>query len=207
MKYGRQAFTIVELCVVIAVISILALVSIYAYTASQKQGRDADRNSDITLAKNELEKFYDKNGVYPPGCPLASCTNTLLTDNTISAIITPATTIANLQAILPNLASTFGDPRVPTAGTPFMDISGTNKEYFYFGGTVNYRASASSASYGNTTIFPCTIQSSLNPGDVGGYIIGYFSEATNQWVLSASKRGVVSTVTAGLASDGCVINT
>jgi prepilin-type N-terminal cleavage/methylation domain-containing protein len=200
-KYSKRGFTIVELIVVIAVIGILASISIVSYTQVQQRSRDSQRQSDMTVLQNELEKFYDTNGVYPPGCPLASCSTTLLTDNTASAIINPTTTVTSMKGILPGIPSTFGDPRAAST-TPIMDTTTTLKEYFYYGGTVNYRASASSASYGGSASFPCTIQSALNPGDVGSYVIGYYSESTAQWVLASGKHGVPSTVTAG----GCVIN-
>ncbi len=205
-KNHKQGFTVIELIVVISVIGILLAISVLAYTQVQKQARDDARSADMTMLQNQLEKFYEKNGEYPPGCPRASCTSWFLTENTSSSqMINAAATITNLTSVTPDLSNEFGDP-IDTSTTPIMDISTSTKKYYYFGGNVNNRASASSLGYTATSSFPCTITIALNPGEVSTYVIGYYSEQDAKWVLSGGKNGKQMTVTAGTPAQGCVIN-
>jgi hypothetical protein len=157
----------------------------------------------MTVLQNELEKFYDANGVYPPGCPITSCTTWFLTDNTSSPMINGATTLATVRSTLPGLSDKFGDPGASTNATPIMNIGAAAVEYYYYGGTVDNQASSSSFTYASSSYFPCSIKSTLSPGQAGSYVIGYFSEATQSWVLWGGKHGVPFSVTTG----GCVINT
>ena len=155
---------------------------------------------------NALEKFYLEEGEYPPGCPDTSCVSTLLTTNVSSALITPNMTLTTLTTILPSIKGNFGDPQSPNRTLPFKQRVVAESKYYYFGGTVNYTASAASLSYATHANFPCTIQSSLAAGAVGSYVIGYYSEATSKWVLAGGRNGTPMTITAGVAGDGCVIN-
>ncbi|MES2631032.1 MAG: prepilin-type N-terminal cleavage/methylation domain-containing protein [Patescibacteria group bacterium] len=61
----KSGFTLVELIIVIAVIAILATISIIGLTRYQEDGRDARRNTSVTVIAEALEKYYDQNGEYP----------------------------------------------------------------------------------------------------------------------------------------------
>ena len=199
-------FTVIELVVVIGVISLIAAMTTITYLQSQKEARDSERSADMAVITNALEKFYQQNGEYPPGCPDTSCTSTLLTANTSSAILTPNTTLTTLTSIMPTVKGNFGDPQSPNKTLPLKQRVLAESKYYYFGGTVNYTASSASLSYASHANFPCTIQSSLPAGSVGSYVIGYFSESTNQWVLTGGRNGTQMTVTSGLPANGCVIH-
>ena len=196
-----SGFTVVELIVVIAVISAMAAITTITYLQSQRDARDNERNADMSVLTNALEKFYQQKGEYPPGCPDTSCTSTLLTANTSAAVITPNTTLATLTALLPTVKGNFGDPQSPSKTLPFKQRVVAETKYYYFGGTVNYTASAASLSFASHANFPCTIQSSLAAGAVGSYVIGYYSEASSQWMLIGGRNGTPMTVTSG----SCVI--
>lgn len=202
----QRGFTIVELIVVIGIISLIATMTTITYLQSQREARDSRRNADMTTLINALEKYYREKGEYPPGCPDTSCSSTLLTTNTSSAVITPNTTLATLIGVLPTLKTSFGDPQSPNKTLPFKQRVVAERKYYYFGGTVNYTASTASLSYASHANFPCTIQSSLTAGTVGSYVIGYYSEGANQWVLMSGRNGTPMTITSGQVSDGCVIN-
>lgn len=202
----QQGFTVIELLVVIMIIGILASISILAYTQVQRQARDDMRNNDIVMFQNELEKYFDKNGEYPAGCPRASCTSWFLTGNTSSAqMLNSTATLATITSILPGTSSYFSDP-FDASSTPLMDTSTTARKYYYFGGNVNNTANSSSLSYPATSSFPCTINISLNPDEVSSYVVGYYNETTAGWVLRGGRSGKPMTVTAGTPAQGCVIN-
>lgn len=75
MKKTKFGFTLVELLVVMAIISILATVVISGFRSSQMRGRDAARKSDLKQLSNSLELFYADFGRYPAasGTEIAAC--------------------------------------------------------------------------------------------------------------------------------------
>lgn len=207
-KHKRHSFgfTIIELMVVILAMGILLSLAFNAQLHTQAQTNDTVRQAHMTVLANELEKFFEQRGEYPPGCPDTSCTSILLTDNTSTTALTSLTTTAHLRSVLPNIRTDFGDPQSRSASTPFMQATETTKEYYYYGGTINARTAPASHTYNATSSFPCAITSALNPGQVGSYVIGYFSEQARAWVLKGGRNGVEMTVTTGYTSDGCIIN-
>ena len=74
-KLKASGFTLVELLVVMAIISILATVIIGGFRSSQMRGRDAQRKSDLKQIANALEIFFADYGKYPPanGVAIAAC--------------------------------------------------------------------------------------------------------------------------------------
>ncbi len=60
-----KGFTLIELSVVIAIITILASISIPNVTRYLQKSRDAKRISDIQVLSLAIESFYDDNGHYP----------------------------------------------------------------------------------------------------------------------------------------------
>lgn len=185
------------------VIAIMTTVGIVAYTSAQIDTRNSKRDADMTIIVNELEKFYDKKGEYPKGCPDTTCPNALHTANTSTATaMTPSMTLTTLTTILPGVKLGFGDPQSSNKTLPFKNRTVAEKKYYYFGGTVNSTAGALTLAFATHANFPCTIQSSLPAGQVGSYVIGYFNEKTSTWTLQGGRNGVPMTVTAGT----CVIN-
>lgn len=65
MKQPMKGFTLVELVIVIAVIGILATISIIGIGRFQSETRDARRASSASVIAEALEKYYDDNGEYP----------------------------------------------------------------------------------------------------------------------------------------------
>lgn len=201
----QRGFTLVEIVIVIAIIGILSLIGGLTYNQTQKQARDNKRQSDMTMLQNELEKFYEKNGVYPPGCPADDCTSWFHTDNTSSTQIRANSTLGTIQSILPGVGDRFADPNASST-SPFLNQAVQQNEYFYLGGTINTRTAASSLSYATPSPQVCTMQSGLDPGSAGSYVAGYYSELEGKWKLFAGKHGDQMTVTGGTVADGCVIN-
>lgn len=65
MRTAHKAFSIVELAVVIAVLGILATITTVGYTKLQRDARDTERKSDISIMQSALETHYEKTGSYP----------------------------------------------------------------------------------------------------------------------------------------------
>ncbi len=55
----KQAFTLIELMVVVAIIAILATLSVTSFSAAIKRTRNAGRQSDIQAVGKALETCYD----------------------------------------------------------------------------------------------------------------------------------------------------
>lgn len=62
MIKSKSGFTIVEMAVVIAVIGILAAITIFAYGGIQEQTRDTKRMSDLSKIADAIQLYRQKNG-------------------------------------------------------------------------------------------------------------------------------------------------
>lgn len=113
-------FTIVELVVVIAVVGILATISIMSYSQTQRKARDTEREADISVIQSALETFYEKNGEYPGTTEMSDTTFLTSTLNLASsAIVAPGSTTSN------NISSGTASSAVGTYGyIPQKYVSG-----------------------------------------------------------------------------------
>lgn len=80
---NTEAFTLIELVVVIAIIGLLAAIVLIALNQARVKSRDAKRVADIRQIQTALELYYSDNGAYPNiGCAstpsYGSCWATLL---------------------------------------------------------------------------------------------------------------------------------
>jgi len=62
---NQKGFTLVEIVIVIAVIGILATVSMFGFSRVQADSRDSERASSTAVIVEGLERYYEKNGEYP----------------------------------------------------------------------------------------------------------------------------------------------
>ncbi len=62
----KKGFTIIELMVVVAIISILTAIVLANLTGAKQRSRDAKRISDIAQIQLALELFFDRCNQYPP---------------------------------------------------------------------------------------------------------------------------------------------
>jgi type II secretory pathway pseudopilin PulG len=68
MKKSLVGFTLVEVMVVVSIIIILSTVAFVGIQESQRQGRDAERKSDLRNLQSAIELYKLKYGRYPAGC-------------------------------------------------------------------------------------------------------------------------------------------
>ena len=61
-----RGFTLIEVLVVIAIISLLSSVVFVSLSQARVKARDSKRVQDLVQLRNALELYYSKNGRYPP---------------------------------------------------------------------------------------------------------------------------------------------
>ncbi len=64
-KPTSRGFSLIELLIVVAIISILVTLGASSWTSAQKKGRDTQRISDLRSIASELEKYYSDGNAYP----------------------------------------------------------------------------------------------------------------------------------------------
>lgn len=65
----KSGFTLIEILVVMAIISVLAVSGVTSYTASLRKSRDAKRKTEMVQVKNALRLYYNDFVKYPAGNP------------------------------------------------------------------------------------------------------------------------------------------
>lgn len=188
MRKRNHGFTLIEIAIVIAVIAILASLTLVVYNNVQMQSRDKKREVDMLILQNVLENYYRENGDYPTGFCLTSSYWTGCDAFNNNTPLETFTTGTDLGTVLKNIPQDFGDP-LHSSGTSILRTSGTLQKgnYFYLGGY----SGPSTGSYGYTVFLnpPMNGQNYCNyqyasfsaPKRYHPYIIGYYSESEAKW--------------------------
>ncbi|MEO8691579.1 MAG: prepilin-type N-terminal cleavage/methylation domain-containing protein [Candidatus Saccharimonas sp.] len=196
----RQGFTIVELTTVIAIIAILATITVASYRGVQKQSRDSKRANDMKIMSAALENYYDKNGEYPSGCNAGCYIDSSFSPGDTNQI-SDDTTVDTLRQTLSGVSADFGDP-LGDPGSPFMATS-TSKGYLYYG---QYDLNTGPGSGSSTTLIgPAYTWISCGAGTPGigfslqgggdpeigsnTYVLAYQAEESGKWYISQGQHG------------------
>jgi len=67
MKKNANAFTLVELLVVVSIIGVLTTLVAANLNSARERARDAQRKSDLRSIQTALRLYYNDNGEYPAG--------------------------------------------------------------------------------------------------------------------------------------------
>lgn len=99
-----HGFTLIEMLVVVAIISILAGIVLTGVTGFQANARDTRRISDLAQVRNYLEIYFNKHGHYPGDVDGAITTTANSWESMTDALADSGVTVPN-DPLSANLAS------------------------------------------------------------------------------------------------------
>jgi general secretion pathway protein G len=113
LRRGDAGFTIIELLVVLALISILATMGMAQYRNGQIHAREAVLKTDLFELRDAIDQYYADKGMYP------GTLDALVTDGYIRKIpVDPITNAADTWQTVPSEP----DPNNPTASVGVYDV-------------------------------------------------------------------------------------
>ena len=202
----KRGFTLVELIVVMAVIAILATITVVGLGRYQADTRDARRASSVTVLTEALEKYYDANGEYP-GCGVISgAGNTVVTSVlpglSQSALITPQAAPATTNSVSCSTVSLTGDDIFQYVGDGSTSCQGTQGCLSY---TIKYKKESTGEIATVTSRRNGTIATSGAPTlslNVLGYTqISYKWTAVQNSTSYVMQRSLNSSYSSGVATS------
>jgi len=131
MRGKNQGFSLIEILVAISIITVLSVISFFAFSAVQKKSRDAKRQSDLGLIRSALEQYRADQGFYPKNTVDGSPQSFL---GTVGAPFTNHTgnPVVPLPTLKTYLAKTPADPLNGTTGYNYQYLAKSST-----GGTCN----------------------------------------------------------------------
>ncbi len=178
----ERGFTIVEVAVIVAVISILVVIGTFAYINVKKQSTDNTIAAKVKWIDNKLAAYKNKNGEYPtmdalnPG---SSATNVTMSDWSAAASILGVTT-DYLSG--PNGIKFHSQCASGCGGAPQKD------QYEYVALTNNNNTAGTSFTW-NIASIGCTVTISYT---APAYVFIYWNSFRGIWVFSKSPQGTAT---------------
>lgn len=152
-----RAFTLVELIVVIAIVSVLSTVGFLTYSGYIKNGNDFKRLSDVAMIKTSLESYRKTNGlVYPTG-------------SAATQIVDGSNPLASQYLFDETLCGKAGIttvPRDPKTKTPYLYSVSQDK--------TNYQVTATLQDDNNLVAMTPFVQTAAAADDGIAYVDGTF---------------------------------
>ena len=138
-----QGFTIVEVIVVVIVVGILATLGTFSFIRVQQNVRNDERTSDIMIISDALERYYEKNSVYPSCSTMTQAIGTVANLLTIdeSALTSPTAAQGTNSITCAALTSTGPDAYRYVGDTTTECNAGT----FCFEYTLQYKREGDNA--------------------------------------------------------------
>jgi Tfp pilus assembly protein PilE len=200
-KRLSRGFTIVEIATVIFIIALLAVLTLVVFNNVQAQSRDTSRANDMAILGNLLERYYDKNGQYPPACGSPTCSSgSSLWAYSAPDTISVSSTLAQMSTIFGQTVSTI-DPQLSGSQTPIIGQWYTTSNapgYIYRGGQTNTPPNSSAVTIYLIKLIEsgssrqCTVNVTINGTsgtDTAGYVLTYYAESTKTWNVYFGKHG------------------
>jgi len=124
-----KGFTLIELLIVVAIISILVSIGAVSFSRIQRQGRDAERKTDLREIESALELYYADKGEYPDGTFGGATVRIATSVNTYPWIPDLEPYMANGIPIDPTNCSNCADD----AGGHFYlyEVYGNNRDHYH----------------------------------------------------------------------------
>lgn len=127
-KKFQHGFTLIEMLVVIAIISILIGIGVNTFTIAQKKARDVRRKADLRSIQTALELYKQDNGIYPYAM------NCVPPDQPTRYCYHSSNDTGYIVGLEPNYIPKLPiDPKTPNTSPPY---SGSNN-YSYMYGNAN----------------------------------------------------------------------
>lgn len=194
----NRGFTLVELIIVIAVITILSGIGIVSFTVVRNQASDSDAESMASTLTSALNSYYGKNNEYPLATELYGGTTTSVPPSSYSA----AATLLNVNQ---TIFSTSSNKFLPcsAAGTSSTVCSHGTSSAISDKDKVKYitkvSGQTSAISYyvyspngPSTGIEQCEIILPDTADPRSAYVITYFSREENKVKFVKSAQGSAS---------------
>jgi prepilin-type N-terminal cleavage/methylation domain-containing protein len=123
-RTARNGFTLIELLIVIAVIGILATISLLGFSRYQADTRDARRAASASVIVEALEKYYDNNGEYP-SCGAVSAAPATVSKQTLIGIDVKSLLAPQAAPATDNsIKCSSGGNTLTTNGVDFFEYQG-----------------------------------------------------------------------------------
>ncbi len=119
---SKHAFTLIELLIVVAIISILAAIGASNYLEAQTRGKTARVKSDMRTLAGAIESYHVDNGAYP-----ISAIGDMLLDHPLNVLTTPMAYVTSTPRDAFGVGVYDFNPGISLLGYEYRDRATTSK--------------------------------------------------------------------------------